>query len=461
MASLASHNGVVHGCSERPEATRNAESQIGKGLHMNRVLRFKRSALLCLLVTALAALAATASSTAATSARGSSAASVIKVGFEVPLTGPYAANGQQEANGFNLGLHDFGVAKGVNGHKIAVKYVDTQRDPATALALSRALVEEWGANVIEGPLGSNEVIAVTPYLVSKQMPVDDLTLCSTPQMQSYQQSGLGFASGWVCDTPAMAGAKWAYSIKHWTHMTLVAFDYSFGWEGAGAFAAVYKKLGGTIDKVIWVPSNVLDMSSYVSQIPKSTQAVWALVGGGVAVNFVKAYDQFGLHGQVPLLGPILTDYSALPGEGDAANGIYMDLQYCDGLTNKLNQHFTAAYHAKYGDWPGYYSEAGYAKARILLNALKRIGGDVSNKQKLIASMKAVANLNTARGPISINSTYNGPVQNVYICQVKKVNGSYRNVPLYTFPKLQPWGLMTKADWLEHFTHDGTARPSIG
>jgi branched-chain amino acid transport system substrate-binding protein len=429
---------------------------------MSRVRRLRRATLLCLLATVLGTLAVAASSTAATSSRGSTgAASVIKVGFEVPLTGAYAANGMMEANGFNLGLHDFMPANGINGHKVQLKYVDTQRDPATALALSRALVEQWGANVIEGPLGSNEVTAVTPYLVSKQMPVDDLTLCSSQQMEAYQQSGLGFTSGWICDTPAQAGAKWAYSVKHWTHMTVVAFDYSFGWEGAGAFAAEYQKLGGTIDKVIWVPSNVLDMSSYVSQIPKSTQAVWALVGGAVAVNFVKAYDQFGLHGQVPLLGPILTDYSALPGEGDAANGIYMDLQYCDGLTNSLNKHFAAEYYAKYGTYPGYYSEAGYTKARILLNALKRTGGNASNAKVLIAAMKAVANLNTPRGPVSINSTYDGPVQNAYICQVKKVNGAYRNVPIYTFSKLQPWGLLSKADWLEHFTHDGSARPSIG
>src|SRR5207248_11479727 len=84
------------------------------------------------------------------------------VGYMVPLTGSTAANGQNAASGFNLGLKVFGST--VAGHKIHVDYVDTQGDPAVAVTQARALVEHDRADVIEGPLIAAEVGPVASYL---------------------------------------------------------------------------------------------------------------------------------------------------------------------------------------------------------------------------------------------------------------------------------------------------------
>lgn len=412
-----------------------------------------RRSLLPLLAVSVAALLVTAGSSA--SPLGKQAEKTIKIGFLLPLTGPFAANGMTEAEGFNLGLKTFGA--GGPGYKIALKYADTMRDPATALTLSRGLVENYHASMLEGPLGTNEVEAITPYLVSKKMPVDDLALCSYPQMQAYQKAGLGFTSTWFCDTPAMTGAQWAYQVKGLRHVTIVAFDYAFGWEGAGAFADTFRKLGGTIDKFIWIPTGVLDMHSFVSQIPANTQMVWSDLGGGVASNFIKGYSALGLSGKIPLMGEVLTDASAMP--GDTAQGVYMDLHYCDGLTNALNKRFVTDYTAKYGAIPGYYSEAGYTKARIVARAARLLKGDFSNTTKLMATLKTI-NLNTPRGLVRLNTTYDGPVENQYICQARKVNGAISNVPVFTYKNVQPWGnVLTQQEWLTHFKHDSSGRPN--
>jgi branched-chain amino acid transport system substrate-binding protein len=407
-------------------------------------------------VTILVGATLAALAVAAVAIASSTAKSQIKVGFLIPLTGPFAANGIEESNGFNLGLRHFG--SNVAGHRIAVKYADTQRDPATALAQARALVENWGADIMQGPLGANEVIPVAPYLISKGVPVDDLTLCSAEQLANYQKYNMGYTSAWACDTPGMMGGQWAAKVKKWKHVTVVAFDYAFGWELAGGFSKVFKKNGGTIDKFIWLPSNALDMSPYVSQIPKDTEAVWVVAGGAIAVNFIKAYDSFGLRGKIPVMGPILSDYSALPGQGDLGAGTLMNLHYCDGLQNKANIEFVKEYKAKYNSYPGYYAEAGYTKARILINALKRLKGDVSDKKKVITAMRTINISDTPRGPIRLSSEFGAPIQNVYICQVKRVNGDLRNVPLYTFKNVQPWGPLSKQEWLDHFNHDSAGRP---
>ena len=105
----------------------------------------------------------------------------------------------------------------------------------------------------------------------------------------------------------------------WRHVTTVGLGISFGWQGVGGFATQFTKLGGKIDKMIWVPSDAVDMSSYVSSIPSGTQAVWVVLSGSQAANFVNTYASFGLKKKIPLMGiTTLTDQAALPAEKPSA-----------------------------------------------------------------------------------------------------------------------------------------------
>ena len=99
----------------------------------------------------------------------------------------------------------------------------------------------------------------------------------------------------------------------------------------------------------------------------------------------------------------LTDQAALPAENTAAAlGIYTDAQYCDGNPSAVNQAFANSYHAAYGVYPSYYSEAGYTKAQILVAALKSLHGKVTSEKALSAAMRAV-HITAPRGPVSLTT----------------------------------------------------------
>ena len=376
--------------------------------------------------------------------------------FELPLTGTFAANGKNQQNGFELGLDTFG--REVNGHPIEVRYVDTKGDPATALTSARKIVQD-GVSVFEGPLVSSESAAVTPYLAGQKVPVDDLTLCSEIQLDSWQKTPNGFSSGWSCDQPAMMAAKWAYEDKGWRRVTIAAQDFSFGWEVAGGFKTAFEKLGGKIDRNIWVPLNATDVSSYVSQIPADTDAVYAEMSGVFAIRFTDAYKSFGLTGKTPLIGITqLTDQSVLPQQNAAAvTGVLTSAQYCDGIDTPENTKFVDAYKAKYNLFPGYYSDAGYVKAQILVEAMKTLDGDASDNEAVAKALQSVKFI-APRGPVAISGKTRSPIQNVYICEVKMVEGALRNVPIKTYEDVKPEGPLDYAVWEEHFRHDSKARP---
>jgi hypothetical protein len=50
-----------------------------------------------------------------------------------------------------------------------------------------------------------------------------------------------------------------------------------------------------------------------------------------------------------------------------------------------------------------------------------------------------------------------PIQNIYICKVEKVNGTLKDVPIKTYPNVQPWGTLPYKTWLAEYTKDSTGR----
>lgn len=408
---------------------------------------------------ALSLVLAAFGSTGGAAGASSKSSAPIRVGFVLPLTGNFAANGKLEEEGFELGLRELGSK--VDGHKITVHYADGHGTPVVSLSVATGLVTSDHVQVMEGPLVSSSTAAVSPYVIGKKIPEDDLNLATPALMDLYKTSGLGLTSGWSSYQPPSAGAQWAYKTKKWRHVTTIGGNFSFGWQSVGGFDAAFTKLGGTIDKSIWIPTNATTLSSYISQIPSTTQAVWVEMSGGQAVTFVNDYKSFGLKGKIPLLGQTqLTTQSALPSENaTAALGTYTDAQYCDGATTATNKKFTAAFHKAFGGWPGYYSDAGYVKAEILVSALKALKGKATTAKKLSTAMRKVK-ITAPRGPVKIDKATWSPIQNAYICKVEKVHGTLRNVPIKTYKAVPPWGLgISKSTWLAIFAKESAGPPT--
>ncbi|MBO0819265.1 MAG: penicillin-binding protein activator [Nocardiopsaceae bacterium] len=405
---------------------------------------------------AAAAVVALAACTAPGS--GSGAHSPVKVGYLLPLTGVYTSNGTTEEEGFKLGLKTFGNS--VDGHPIQVTYLNTQGEPSLALSAATQLVARDKVQLVEGPLISSESTVVAPYVLGQGTMEDDLYLASPTQMAAYEKNHMGFTSDWDGYQPTTEGASWAYNTMHWRHVTVVGLNISYGWQGVGGFEAEFKKLGGTVDKSIWVPSDAVEMSSYVSSIPRNTQAVFVVLSGSQAANFVNSYAQFGLKSKVPLMGiTTLTDQAALPAEhAAAALGVYTASQYCDDLPGAVNKKFADSFRAAYGTYPSYYSEAGYTKAEILVKALESLHGQVTSEAALAKAMDQVK-VTAPRGPVTISPVTHSPVENQYICKVENVDGVLRNVPILTYPSVQPWGTLPESVFQSAFAAQSSGPPS--
>jgi branched-chain amino acid transport system substrate-binding protein len=380
----------------------------------------------------------------------------IRVGIMLPLTGPFAGQSKEEIQGWDLAIKSMGGS--IEGHPVETVVVDTAGDPNKAITLARQLVEVQRVDVIFGPLASNESSATKPYLKSVGIPTM-FPACDIEPVPGTVVSNV-LQTGHSCFVIPLMFGDYAYKEMKDRRITIVAGDFSYGWQTVGGFIAAFQKAGGVVDKIIWTPITLSDYSPYVSQIPSNTDAVFAVLVGAQTIRFIQAYKGFGLTGKIPLIGADhVTDYSVLPAlPEDAVDGVVTAGTYVEGLPNSENKKFVDAFKASAGRYPSWFGETAYSSALLLAAGLKQVGGDVTKRADLIAAMKSVT-LDTPHGPMKIDAETNSPLANVYIAKVNRVNGELLNVPIYTFSNVAPWGLLSKEEWAEVAKKDSAARPA--
>jgi ABC-type branched-subunit amino acid transport system substrate-binding protein len=117
------------------------------------------------------------------------------------------------------------------------------------------------------------------------------------------------------------GAQWqaglgtfAYDTKGYRNVAVVAGDYSFGYTQVLGFMTEFCAKGGKVIEKIWVPNGTKDFSSSIARIPAKADAVYVMLGGADAVNFLTQYDQSGAK-QPLIAGSNVVDQTVLSSKG--------------------------------------------------------------------------------------------------------------------------------------------------
>jgi len=85
----------------------------------------------------------------------------------------------------------------------------------------------------------------------------------------------------------------------------------------------------------------------------------------------------------------------------------------------------AAYRKKYNEDPSLFSEQGYVGARVIVDAIKAVKGNVEDKEKFLEALRQVK-FEAPRGPFRFDKFQN-VIETVYIRKVDKIGGKLQNV----------------------------------
>ena len=368
----------------------------------------------------------------------------IKIGFMVPLSGGSAQNGRDILNGFLLYLDEIGYRAG--GRTLQLIVEDDEAIPAVGLTKARKLVERDDVHVMAGALLSSTGYALAPYIDSMRIPMV-YPVVSADDLTQRRRSTWVVRTGWSGSQPNHAFGEYAYDTLGVRSIVTIALDYAFGWESVGGFERTFLAEGGRIRRKIWVPVSVHDFAPYLAQIPRDVDAVYALLLGRSALQFMKQYQEFGLKGRVKLIGGgTTTDEHVLPFMGDEAIGTVTALHYSAALNTPANAAFARAYRARFKKVPSYYSESMYTGGKWLVAAINAIDGRVEDRAALLEALRNARPSDLPRGPVELDA-YGNPIENVYIRRVERVNGELQNTVIDTYPKVSQFWTFDPAAYL--------------
>jgi len=367
----------------------------------------------------------------------------IKIGFMAPLSGAYAQNGRDILNGFLLALDEIGYRAA--GRKIELIIEDDEAIPAVGLTKARKLVERDQVHVMAGTLLSSTGYALAPYIDQAGIPMI-YPVVSADDLTQRRRNPWILRTGWTASQPNHAFGEYAYRTMKLRRIATISLDYAFGWESVGGFERTFEEQGGQITQKLWVPVSVHDFAPYLAQISRDVDAVYALVLGRAALQFMRQYEEFGLKQRIPLIGGgTTTDEHVLPFMGDEAINVMTALHYSGALDTPANRRFAAAYRSRYKKVPSYYAESMYTGGKWLVAAIERTGGRVEPAE-LAEALRQVKVTGVPRGPVELDQ-YGSPVQNIYIRRVERVNGELQNTVIETLPAVSQFWKYNPADYL--------------
>ncbi len=374
----------------------------------------------------------------------------VRVGFLAPFTGPFAQIGKDMWDGFRLYFEEIGMQAA--GRKIELLVEDSWVEPADAITKLRKLVEKDRVHVAAGGLTTPTAYALQAYVDAQRLPFLVPISCADDLTQ--RKIGKWYVrSGWTCSQTTHPFGDYAYKVLGYRKVVGLNFDLGSGYEGLGGFQRVFEEHGGQVIQKLWTPLTVTDFAPYLAQIKREADAVFAFAAGAASLRLVKQYAEYGLKGRIPLIGPgLLTDETSLPSMGDEAIGVVTALHYSEALDNPANKRFKAAFEKLAGRIASYYSANSYTAGRWMVEALKAVGGEVENKERYLAALKAVEVPDDPRGPMKIDR-WGSAVQNVYIRRVERAGGRLQNTVIHTYPGVSQFWSYKPEDFLKNPVYD--------
>jgi branched-chain amino acid transport system substrate-binding protein len=361
----------------------------------------------------------------------------IKIGVIGAMTGPFVHIGKPFEDGIKtyMKLHGDQVA----GKKIEIIYRD---DGGSNVELSKRAAQELiGREKVSFLVGFSltpSALAVAPVATQGKVPMIVMNAVTT---------GITSKSPYMLRT-SMTMQQMTEPFGAWTAQNKInrvyslVSDYSTGYDAEKLFAKGLTEGGGKIVGSARTPLANPDYSPFIQRVKDEKPEALFFFAPGVedGTGLLKAFSDKGLDkAGIKFLGvgDMTSDSPTLEALGDRALGAVTVLNYSTALDNDANKTFLKAYAAANPGRPAptFVTVVAYDTIGMIYETIRKLNGKVTGDEavKVLSGMK----WNSPRGPISIDPKTRDIVQNMYIREVKRVNGKLVNAPIGTLKDVQP------------------------
>lgn len=356
----------------------------------------------------------------------------IKVGLVAVLTGPAAALGTHMRDGWMLAMRHLDNKFG--DRRVETIVIDDELRPDVAVTKVRAALERDKVDFIAGVVFSNILGAIV-------RPVTDAgTFLISSNAGPSTLAGRGcnpyfFTTSYNNDQVHSVMGQVAQD-SNYRRVFVMTPNYQAGRDAVAGFKS---KFQGTVVDEVYVPLTQLDFSAELARIASlRPDAIFTFMPGGLGVNLVKQYRQAGL-ATIPFLSTFTVDEATLPAQGEAALGFYAAASWAPNMDNPANQLFVRDFEGVFNYVPASYAAQTYDAARLLDSAVKKVGGNLTDKNALRTAI-AAADFQSVRGPFRFGVNQY-PIQDFWQLQVaRRADGKFQTetVRKVLSANIDPW-----------------------
>ena len=301
----------------------------------------------------------------------------ITIGLNVPQSGPYAEQGQDQLRAYHLAIEEINAKGGIMGMKIKTTEGDDQTKAGVATENAQRMIERDGAVMITGGSSTGTAVAVSGLCQQKKT-IFMATLThgdETTNQNCHKHTFRRYNDAYMSAQSLAKTLVTKYGTGKWFHITA---DYAWGHSVFENITAVVEPKGAkTIKNVLTPFPGTKDFSPMLQQAQAAKPDVLVVTEFGAdMVTCINQAAQFGLTKSTKILVPLVDEYMAKGTKDNFDNVVSTAPWYWQYHQAKYPgaKKFVDAFSAKYpGLKPSNGAETAYADIYIYKMAVEKAG----------------------------------------------------------------------------------------
>lgn len=342
---------------------------------------------------------------------GSALAENIKIGFNAPLTGFAASDGESAKNGAELAVEQINAAGGINGDMLELVVYDDQAAPDKAVPIAQKLIEQDGVvAAVSGSYSGSTKAAATIFQEAKVPYISAFAI--HPDIT--RAGDYVFRTSFVGEVQGRAGAKLIGEMLGKKRAAVVKIQNDFGQSLTAGFKEKAADFGIEIVGEYEYSIKDRQFGPLISKIKSDNpDVIYATGYFFTAGPFVKQLRDAGIETQV--IGQEGYDsQSYISIAGPASEGTIITTSLDRDSEAQATKDFISAYEAKYAHKVDMVAASANTAVTVLAEALKKAG---SKDKTALRDAIAATDLTVSTGKITFNKL--GEVNKAVQVQVVK------------------------------------------
>lgn len=314
------------------------------------------------------------------------AADVVGISVIAPLSGPYAAVGEEDIRGTRIAIEEKGT---VLGKKLEMVAIDDENKPGVGARKVREAIESRGVMFHQGAVSSSVGLAISQ--VAKEMKAIYFTSVGADDITGKSCNRYTFrwsvpTYGAVQETLVPLIKKFPQA-KRWYTITP---DYVFGHSLLNNAKEVFKKYGIEHVGNDMHPLGATEFTSFYTKVEASKADFVVFFNFGKdTITALKQADNFGLKKKAKLLVPWSSGTMDLIEIGpETAEGIYFGCQFWHDVDVPLTRWLNKTYMAQYKNPINYPAAACYIMTKLIIMGIEKANSlDPTAVAKALEKMK--------------------------------------------------------------------------